>query len=204
MNTEMIILEKNQIHKATEIMVDAFNQDPMFQYIEPENVTKKEKISFIFWNSTLELAQNYQHIYTTKDIKGIAAWMPPEVYPMGVLDILKLLRLGFYKMPFTLGFEGLKRFLPLFELMDKYHSQNMHQPHWYLFGLGVSSSSQGQGIGRSLIQPILNRADAEGLPCYLETFTEKGVHFYQKNDFEVVITDEKIAKFWTMKREPNI
>jgi len=70
--------------------------------------------------------------------------------------------------------------------------------------LGVSSAYQSQGIGSLLIKPILERADKENLPCYLETTTEQAVRFYQRNGFEILRAEEKPVKFWTMKREPMI
>lgn len=46
-------------------------------------------------------------------------------------------------------------------------------------------------------------ADADGLPCYLETMKERNVVFYEKHGFQVVVGDD-LPKggphFWTMKR----
>ncbi|MEM1394191.1 MAG: GNAT family N-acetyltransferase [Cyanobacteria bacterium P01_D01_bin.116] len=199
MNTQVIRLEKAQISQATETLVNAFSKDPIFDYILPKAINQRDKVSRNLWEATLRYSQPLNHIYTTPEIKGIASWIPPGEYP---LNLLQILQSGFYKIPFLLGFSGLKKFLPLFTLFDKYHEQDMHQPHWYLFALGVSSAYQSQGVGNLLIQPILEKADKEGLPCYLETSTEKAVRFYQKNGFEIIRTEEKPVRFWTMKREP--
>jgi ribosomal protein S18 acetylase RimI-like enzyme len=72
--------------------------------------------------------------------------------------------------------------------------------------LGVDPAYRNQGVGSSLIQPILERADRENMPCYLETSTEKGVRFYQRHNFEIVETiDFPQAGFqvWTMIRQPR-
>jgi ribosomal protein S18 acetylase RimI-like enzyme len=78
--------------------------------------------------------------------------------------------------------------------------------HWYLWGLGVEPSRQGQGIGGMLIQPVLARADASGLPCYLETMNEKNVPFYEKHGFKIV-SDAEVPRHglrvWAMLREPG-
>ncbi|MBV6622867.1 MAG: GNAT family N-acetyltransferase [Rivularia sp. (in: Bacteria)] len=199
MNTEILVLEEKQIHQATETLVNAFSKDPIIEYILPEADNRKDKVSHNLWEATLRYAQPFNHIYTTPEIKGIAAWIPPGKYP---LNLLQILQAGFYKTPFLLGLKALKKFLPIFTLFDKYHEQDMHQPHWYLFALGVSSACQSQGIGKSLIQPILERADEQNLPCYLETSTEKAVRFYQKNGFKILRAEEQPVKFWTMKRKP--
>nr|WP_231510290.1 GNAT family N-acetyltransferase [Fischerella sp. PCC 9605] len=82
----------------------------------------------------------------------------------------------------------------------------MSQPHYYLEMLGVAPAYQGQGIGSLLLQPVLKQADTEGLPCYLQTTTEKAVRFYQKHGFEVLRTVELPkggSQLWTMKRSPK-
>ena len=198
MNTEIIRLEETQINQATETFIDAFSKDPMFDYLLPQADNKKEKISRTFWKATLRYSQPLNHVYTTPEIKGVAAWIPPGNFP---LKLFRLLQLGLYKIPFQVGFKRLRKFGYLFSLLEKYHELDMHQPHWYLLGLAVSSSCQGQGIGGSLIQPILKKADEDGLPCYLETTTEAAVRFYQRHGFQILRVEEEPIKIWTMKRE---
>ena len=74
------------------------------------------------------------------------------------------------------------------------------------WGLGVEPSEQGKGIGGVLMQPILMRAGAEGLPCYLETENERNVPFYERHGFEVV-SDGEVPKrglrVWAMVRNPH-
>jgi len=200
MNTKIIRLEKTQINQATETLVDAFSKDPLIEFIYPPESGKREKFSHDFSKINLRYAQPLNYTYTTPEFKGIAAWIPPDKYP---LNFLKLLQLGFYRIPLQLGLGKTRKLLYLFSMFEKYHKQDMNQPHWYLMALGVSETYQGQGIGNLLIQPILERADKEGLPCYLETSTERAVRFYQRNGFEILRTEEQPVKFWTMKREPR-
>ncbi|MEL7240849.1 MAG: GNAT family N-acetyltransferase [Cyanobacteria bacterium J06573_2] len=200
MDAQIINLEENLINQATETLVDAFSKDPLLQYILPQELSQKKKISRKFLEINLRYAQPLNHIYTTPEIKGIAAWIPPGKYP---LNFLKMLQLGLYQMPFQLGLGRFVKLLSLFSMFEKYHKQDMNQPHWYLLALGVSSDYQSQGIGSLLIKPILERADKENLPCYLETTTEPAVRFYQRNGFEILRTEKEPVKFWTMKREPS-
>ena len=197
--SEIILLDKSQIDKASQTLVAAFSRDPIFQYIQPQEGELNHELAYDFWKASLKYCQTYNCIYTTPRFKGIAFWAPPGEYP---LDFLRLLQSGFYKTFFQLGFKGLIKGLPLFTLLEKYHKQDICVPHWYLFGLGVSPAYQGQGIGGLLIQPILQKADKEGLPCYLETSTPGAVRFYQKYGFEILRTGEQPVEFWTMKREP--
>ena len=72
--------------------------------------------------------------------------------------------------------------------MEDLHQANVPQAYWYLSMLGVDPAYQNQGVGSSLIQPILEQVDRDNLPCYLETSTAGGVRFYQRHNFEVVET----------------
>ena len=51
--------------------------------------------------------------------------------------------------------------------------------------VGTSPTRQGTGLGSSLLQLGTSKADAAGIPCYLETATESNVAFYSKRGFEV-------------------
>ena len=70
--------------------------------------------------------------------------------------------------------------------IDKARGELMSEPHWYLWVLGVAPESQHKGIGRALLEPILERAEADHVACYLETQTEGNVAFYRACGFEVL------------------
>ena len=64
--------------------------------------------------------------------------------------------------------------------------KTVHGPHWYLVTIGTRKARQGQGLGGTLVEVGTSRADAAGVPCYLETATQRNVDFYAKRGFEVV------------------
>jgi GNAT superfamily N-acetyltransferase len=98
------------------------------------------------------------------------------------------------------------RFTEAFRHFEHIHHQCIAGPHWYLALLGVSPECQRQGIGGALLTPVLQRADQEGLSCYLETFVSDNVPFYQHRGFEVVevgVEPQSKIAFWAMKRAPR-
>lgn len=204
MSTEVVCLKPAQFDAASEILANAFNNDPTFRYFAREQEQARINAIKLLAKTALRYSQPYNHIYTiTHDLKGVAIWIPPGKFP---LNDFRLLQLGLYALPFKLRLSRLRQMISLFLTIEEHHKQDMPQPHWYLFMLGISPAYQRQGIGSLLLQPILNQADKEGLPCYLETSTEGGVRFYQRLGFEVVRTGgipEKNIKFWTMKRSPQ-
>jgi GNAT superfamily N-acetyltransferase len=71
---------------------------------------------------------------------------------------------------------------------------------------GVEPARQRQGVGSALLAPVLERADLERLPCYLETLEAPNVLFYKQLGFAVVISDVEPRsglRFWTMRRDPR-
>lgn len=59
-------------------------------------------------------------------------------------------------------------------------------PVWYVQALGVAPAAQGAGLGTALLAPVLAKADATGLPVYLETAKEANVGYYTRFGFTVV------------------
>ena len=50
---------------------------------------------------------------------------------------------------------------------------------------GVKPSIGDRAIGAALLEPVLSRADSSGLSCYLETFQETDLSFYESCGFRV-------------------
>ena len=74
----------------------------------------------------------------------------------------------------------------------------------YLWVMGVDPACQGRGVGGRLLQPVLARADEQGLPCYLETGSERNVAFYERRGFRVLRAGQPTGypiHLWTMVRK---
>jgi hypothetical protein len=55
------------------------------------------------------------------------------------------------------------------------------------------------------VSHMLARADAAGVPCYLETAKERNVAFYRAHGFDVLVEDTipNAFRYWTMRRPPR-
>jgi GNAT superfamily N-acetyltransferase len=123
--------------------------------------------------------------YTTADeIEGVALWIPPDA-PRITSE--REHEFGFDQLPMRFGREAFSRYRLVHEYLNTIHQRQMTEPHWYLPIIGVAPSRQASGVGRALLQAILDRAKAEGLPCYLETTQPRNVAFYRKHGFEVLV-----------------
>jgi ribosomal protein S18 acetylase RimI-like enzyme len=109
-------------------------------------------------------------------------------------------------LPTLLHATGLARFGRLIALrddMDKHHP--MERPHAYLWFLGVTREAQGHGVGSRLLKVASARLDAQGLPAYLETQTERNLALYRRAGFEVISEHRPrpdAPRLWSMWREP--
>ena len=93
------------------------------------------------------------------------------------LSLWDLVKKGIFP-PFRAALAAVWRLSKMMDVTCLAHTQYAPEKHWYLFILAVSPAHQGQGLGGRLIQPILERADATVLPCYLETMNPFALPFY--------------------------
>jgi len=116
--------------------------------------------------------------WTSPDAAGGALWFPPgKLGRTPLQQARELLSL----MPWV-GVRGMRRGIAFEELQSRHHPQ---EPHWYLQTLSIEPAKQRSGYGGALMHPALERADAEGMPCYLETQREANVPYYRRFGFEL-------------------
>jgi RimJ/RimL family protein N-acetyltransferase len=206
-NYDVVRLKRSQIAHASEIAANAFADDPVFSYLMPTD--KRSRWQALTWltSKIIDYCTTCDRVYTTSDLGGVAAWLPPDRSSTNWLQLLQMaMQFQLYLFPLKCRWQRLEEWLACFRAIEQYHHQDMAgRPHWYLALMVVRPNSQGQGIGSALLQPVLDRASREGLPCYLVTFTDRAVRFYQKNGFEVLRNQKFSANsplFWTLKREP--
>jgi len=194
--------EQNDL--GARILTDAFMDDPMYQAIFPQPERRGRALSDV-WSGLLKYSQRYGEVYTTPDVAGVACWLSPgntEVTFVGNI------RTGFALPRAVMKFSAERtQFMHAMDFIDIEHKRLVHEPHWYLWALGVSPDHQGKGIGGRLLEPVLARADEKEVPCYLEAVTEPNVAFYEKSGFKVIWdgdTPIQGVHVWMMLRDPAI
>jgi ribosomal protein S18 acetylase RimI-like enzyme len=210
--TEPVRLAPAQIRQAGEVLGRAFHDDPANVHVIPSEATRRQVLPR-FMGVATQLGHQYGEVYTTAGtVDGAAVWLPPHDAWTGPLRMVGRWMLaaalfgevGLLAAPIRIGLTGMRRFLAISNLFEKLHQRDVPPQHWYLSVLGVEPERQGQGVGGSLIQPVLKTADTEGLPCYLETTRDRNVPFYRRHGFEVVVDGslpDGGPPFWTMTRE---
>jgi ribosomal protein S18 acetylase RimI-like enzyme len=200
--TDVVPFATPQRDQLSEALARAFFDDPLTMWVVPGDNKRRATLPWFFAVAT-KIAAPFGHTFTTPAVEGGALWLPPG---KAILGMGQMIGAGMLAAPFKFGLSSFMRFMNLMNHMEHLHKRDVPQDHWYLMVLGVDPPRQGQGLGGALIAPILERADREGLPCYLETMKEINVTFYRKHGFEVVV-DDVIPKggprYWTMLRQPK-
>ena len=203
MATRALRLQQSQMDQSANVLARAFFDDPMTMYVLPDDAQRRDILPS-FMRAGATICMQHGEVYTTPgDVLGDACWLPP-----GETELTeeRLPEAGAMEVLGAMGEEAAGRFGSMMAQLGELHAQAVPAEHWYLLILRVDPPRQGQGIGGSLIEPVLRRADAAGLPCYLETMKPRNVTFYGKHGFEVVVEDDVAGAglhFWTMRRDPR-
>lgn len=194
-------LQKSEHPEALAVLARAFWPDPLFGFFAPDLLWEHQTLARIF-TAFLKDAAPFDCCWAARAgsrCVGAAVWVPPGEMPRGKaretmlqVRIARLLISGRHR----------KKGLELLGAIDKVHP---HEPHWYLALLGTDPQVQGRGAGGRLLQPVLDFADTDGVPAYLETQKPENLAFYSKHGF--VVADELrvdgAPPVWTMRREPR-
>jgi len=115
--------------------------------------------------------------FMTDGGEAATLWRAPGQGHLGLIEKLR------YGLPWlhAAGF-ALPRALAFSAASDAEHPA---VPHWYLHVVGCRPEQQGRGYGSAAIAPGLARADADGVPVYLETANEENLPFYRRLGFAV-------------------
>ena len=194
---------KDQIDVAAGVLARAFHLDPPMVYTLPDAVERARVLP-----SFLKTFVNYASMYgepltTAGKIEAVALWLP--------LDDLSDTpeqdhKAGIDQIPAIFGREAFKRLMHIARVSERFHHHAAQGKHLYLQFLAVEPARQGRGLGSSLIRAMTDRADAEGLQCYLDTFQPRNVPLYQKHGFKIVIEEVEPnsgVRGWGFLREPG-
>ncbi|MDA1010421.1 MAG: GNAT family N-acetyltransferase [Chloroflexi bacterium] len=178
-------------------MARAFDDDPFFNFLVKQDDRREQRLRRFMDAGLMKLTFPYGETYMTEAGDGAALWNPPDGRPHGLRTDLSLLPV----IAQVAGLGGMPRVISTLSLVEKKHPK---EPHYYLLGIGVDPARQGKGVGSSLLAPMAERLDREGVPGYLESSKERNIPLYERFGFRVV--DElKLPNgpsVWPMWRDP--
>ncbi|MFX1451176.1 MAG: GNAT family N-acetyltransferase [Promethearchaeota archaeon] len=182
--SDLFRLTEDHIKPAGKMLARAFEDNPIFIYLIPDTIERKNKLRYIF-EFIIHYGVLYGEVYApSSNLEGVAAWLPSEkayktikrMILSGGENVLKKLGRDFY----------VKKSKPLEDWTDSIHKRLAPFRHWYLEPLGVDPKFQGKGNASILLKAMLVRVDQEQLPIFLITNLEKNVQIYQHFGFKIL------------------
>lgn len=179
----------------SETLAGAFGDDPMMRWFFPEDSTREAGLGRYF--STLFTRQYLRHGVCERTDAAAAFWVAPDGQEKAVPDAETV-----QELQEILGDRaGLFR-----EAVESAAEHAPQEPHWYLAVIGAAAAARGQGHGSALLRSGLAKADAEGMPVYLESSKPSNLPVYEHFGFTVLGEAQLPGggpTLWVMRREPR-
>ena len=179
-----------------ETLAQAFQTDPALSWILPDPDHRARALRGLF-RVLVPADMRAGLALRTAGNEAAALWRAPGQAHSGTLEFLRTV------VPLVATFgTTLPRGLKVQESIDAHRPKGRF---WYLHYVGVRSEHQGKGHGGRIIRAQTATADAEGMPCWLETATPVNVPLYERLGFVTQVEWDVAGggpHFWGMMRPP--
>ena len=196
LNSDLYKIQKKELKNAVKVLNDAFSEESMWKEVfndeDKNRVLTEVMVRFCF---------KYGDVVATSDnLEGVMA-----IAPYGKdMTALRIIRSGAFFLSMKISNEA-KKFKVLSIAIEKAKKSLNLDPYIHLLIMGVSQEYQGKGFGGKLIRAIIEQAESEKKPIYLETQKEDNVALYEKYGFSVkkkIILPEPLnLPMWLMVRD---
>ena len=194
-------IDPTMVDRASDTLTQAFMNEHGFIDTLPDDA-KRERALRDLWPPTIRYCLHYGTVIQTPHTAGVSCWVSPG--NSGVTT-WRIVRYGFTGFFLRMETESRRFFLAQINEIDRSRKRSLSEDYWYLWAVGVRPESQRQGMGAALIEPMLARCRAEGVPAYLEAKCEKNVRFYEGLGFEILhagLVPKYDYPFWLMIFRP--
>ena len=175
-------LRPDDAGSASAVIARAFHDDPLTVYLYPDE-QQRTRMAPVMFEALVRYDCLFGHVDHLPGFSAVATWMRPGE-TTETSD--RLAAAGLDNLPAEVPVARLDTF---FSTIGPAHQRAAPEPHWYLRLLGVDPARQGKGLGSTLLDHGLRRADETVEPCYLETFAERNVPFYLRHGLELVVDE---------------
>lgn len=196
------LLTDDDLPAAVDVFARAFADAGMTQLItsdpgKADRMLRKEA------RTHLRRFRRYGHVFGAFDgerLRGVALWLPPGVRVSDVVippaDVL----------PGVLGMLARSRFAVVAFGVRRARAVARAAPgRWHLAFLATDPEHQGRGVGRRLLEHVLDRLDGDGASAWLEC-ERPNVALYERFGFTVVgsYAVRRLPQMLVMQRDPAI
>ena len=192
-----IVSAPNLAHSISIIdtLARAFQDDPAMCWILPDASARAKCLPRMFSIIVpLDFASGTILHSTNHEVATL--WRAPGKAETSLLTMIR------HAIPLLRAFGfSLGRAMAIGDAIDAHHPKGFD--YSYLHYAGVAPEHQGKGWGGAAIREGISRAEAAGVPTYLETATPSNVGLYQRFGFEVTHewdVPRGGPHFWSMLR----
>jgi ribosomal protein S18 acetylase RimI-like enzyme len=190
--------ETAELPELARMLARAFHEDPVAGWACRPDALRPRVLERLFGMRLRDLHARGE-IWTDDDLRSVAVWAAPDQWhstprqDIAYATCLLHPRIAL-RMPMVVtGMLG----------AEKVHPNE--PPHWYLAILGTDPSARGDGLGSSMMAPVLEACDRDGVGAYLESSKEQNLDFYARHGFRVT-SERRLPRgpsLWPMWREPR-
>jgi len=189
-------VQKKDLENVVNVLTDAFSEDSMWK-----EVFDDEEKNRILTEVMVRFCLKYGNVLSTSEnLEGIMAIAPHDKG----MTTWRIIRSGAFFLSLKIANEAKKLEVLTSAVEEAKKSLNL-SPYIHLLIMGVSQEFQGKGFGGKLLRALIEKAETEKKPIYLETQKEKNVNFYEKYGFSVkkkIILPEPLnLPMWLMVRD---
>ncbi|MCW2999329.1 MAG: family acetyltransferase [Solirubrobacterales bacterium] len=178
------------------ILADAFLTDPVWSWLLPEDVQRHGRLERFFGLESRYVALPHGLSVIGGADQGAVLVLPPGAWRTPVS--VQARHLPAYARVFG---RGLPRALGVLTRLEQLH---LRRPHHYIAYIGVTAGARGQGLGEAMLRVVLDGADRDGLPSYLEASSPRSAALYARMGFTAIrdIRPLRSPPIRLMVREP--
>ncbi|MCW2679612.1 MAG: family acetyltransferase [Frankiales bacterium] len=171
----MSVEELHEERTAGAVLGRAFLEDPVFGWLVQGADRERRLIRAFTAFAGTAVRTPGSRVLVTAERTAAALWLPPGGWRGGLVELLRT------AAPLAGALRtGTLRGLRLQAVVERQH---LRRPHWYLEALGAVPEARGTGVGRRVVQPVLDACDDAGLPAYLESSNPRNWSFYERLGF---------------------
>jgi ribosomal protein S18 acetylase RimI-like enzyme len=185
-----------------EIEARAFHEELPYCELFPAEGTRAERLLAWFRVAVPGAMSSGFQVETTPAQRALAVWSPPARWHSQWTELRAVPKLlpQVWTLLRVTDRADRQRAFGWGRRIEQRERQLMPDPHWSLDGLAVDPQYQRLGYGAALVRHGLARADADGLPIYLETNSPRNAEFYRKLGFKLI---EHVAEDYPPMRIPT-
>ena len=191
-------IQKKDLKNAVNVLNNAFSEDSMWK-----EVFNDEDKNRALTEVMVRFCLKYGNVLaTSENIEGVMALAPYDK----AMTAWRIIRSGAFLLSMKISKEA-KIMEVLTNAVEEAKKSLNLGPYIHLLIMGVSKEFQGKGFGGKLLRAVIEKAEIERVPIYLETQKEANVSLYEKYGFSVkkkIILPEPLnLPMWLMVRNSN-